>query len=89
MMTIPMLVLLDFSQPFMIETNAFEYDIDVVLMQRNQPIAYFSQASSQRARYKSIYERALMVVVLAMKKWHHYLLGQRFIIGTDQRSLKF
>ncbi|KAL0909469.1 hypothetical protein M5K25_020342 [Dendrobium thyrsiflorum] len=41
------------------------------------------------ARLKSVYERKLIVIVLAIKKWQPYLLGQHFIARTDQRSLKY
>lgn len=58
-------------------------------MQVTRPIAYFSQALSARAQAKSIYERELMVVVLSIKKWQHYLLGNKFTVISDQKALKF
>ncbi|KAF7828587.1 Retrotransposable element Tf2 [Senna tora] len=52
-------------------------------------IAYFSQLLSNRARKCSVYERELMAIVFAVKKWRHYLLGHKFVIRTDQKALKY
>ncbi|KAL0540053.1 hypothetical protein IC582_024281 [Cucumis melo] len=89
MTTIPVLVLPDWSLPFMIETDASGSGLGAVLSQNGHPIAFFSQKLSPRAQSKSIYERELMAVVLSVQKWRHYLLGRRFTIISDQKALKF
>jgi hypothetical protein len=57
-------------------------------MQEKRPIAYFSKALGVRNLAKSAYEKELMVVVLAIQHWRPYLLGRRFVVSTDQKSLK-
>lgn len=86
MTKVSILALPDFSLPFVVETYALGVGLGALLSQRQRPIAFFSQALSAKARLKSIYERELMGVVLAVQKWRHYLLGRHFIVYTDQKS---
>lgn len=62
--------------------------LTVVLLQGGHPIAYYSKLLGPRARSRSIYEKELMAVVLAVQKWKHYLLGRHFVIHSDQQSLR-
>lgn len=69
MTTIPVLALSDFSKVFVIETNACGYGVGAVLLQDNKPVAYFNQVLGQQARTKPIYEKELMAIIFAVKKW--------------------
>lgn len=31
----------------------------------------------------------MLALVLVVQKWHPYVLGQKFIVQTDQKSLKY
>lgn len=85
----PVLALPNFSEPFLIETDASRVRMGAVLMQNGHPIAYISKAFSKRNGLLSAYERELLAVVFAVRKWQYYLTLQQFIIRTDQHSLKY
>uniref|UniRef100_A0A2N9FDV6 Integrase catalytic domain-containing protein n=1 Tax=Fagus sylvatica TaxID=28930 RepID=A0A2N9FDV6_FAGSY len=63
--------------------------LDAVLMQGDCPIAFYSKAISIRALGRSTYEKELMAIVHSVHKWRNYLLGRRFQIRTNHRSLKY
>lgn len=68
MLQAPILVMPNFTCNFVVETDASGYGIGTVLSQEGNPIAYFSKVLGLRARLKSIYEKELMAIVLAVLK---------------------
>ncbi|KAL0539538.1 hypothetical protein IC582_023753 [Cucumis melo] len=89
MMSLPTLALPNFELPFEIETDASGFGVGAVLIQSKRPIAFYSHTLSMRDRARPIYERELMAVVLSVQRWRPYLLGAKFVVKTDQKSLKF
>ena len=59
------------------------------MSQRGRLIVFSSHALTGKAQYKLVYERELMVIVMAIQKWRHYLLRRHFIVKTDQKAPKF
>jgi hypothetical protein len=79
----PVLLLPDFSKPLLIECDASGIRIRIVLTQDQRPIAFFCQVLKGRFLALSTYEKELVALVSAVKKWRSYLLGHPFAIKTD------
>ena len=57
-------------------------------MQQGRPLAYFSKSLGPKADMQSVYEKEAIAILEAIKKWRHYLVGNKLIIKTDHESLK-
>ncbi|KAL6332966.1 hypothetical protein AAG906_019980 [Vitis piasezkii] len=87
--TTPTLAMPNFNEPFTIETDASGDGIGAVLTQQGRPIAYMSRALGVTKRSWSIYAKEMLAIVEAIRTWRPYILGRKFFIRTDQRSLKY
>ena len=89
MTTSPILAMLNFNEPFTVETNAFGEGIGVVLTQQGRPIAFMSRALGVAKRSWSTYTKEMLAILQAVHTWRLYLLSKKFFVQTDQRSLKY
>jgi hypothetical protein len=88
MSTVHVLALPNFNEDFILETDASEIGMGAVLIQGKHPICYYSRKFCPKMLSASTYVRELCAITSAVKKWRTYLLGRKFIIHTDQRSLR-
>lgn len=83
----PVLAVPDFSKEFVLEIDACEYGIGVVLMQAGHPVAYLSISLCPKNQTLSIYEKECLAILMAIEKWRPYLQHRQFTIKTDHKSL--
>ena len=69
----PVLALPNFNEPFVVETDASDCGISVVLHQQGHPIAYMSKALGPRTQGLSTYEKESLAILLAIDQWKAYL----------------
>jgi hypothetical protein len=76
MCSIPFLALPYFTKTFVLECDASEKGIGVILMQDGRPLAFTSKQLSERHLGQSIYEKEMLSILDVMDLWCPYLLGQ-------------
>jgi RNase H-like domain found in reverse transcriptase len=58
----------NFTQPFVLETDASDQGMGAVLMQEKKPVAYMSKALGTKNQALSTYENDLIVLLAAVQK---------------------
>lgn len=67
----PVLALLDFSQPFNVESDASGVGIGVMLMQTKLSIAYFSEKLGGAYMNYCTYDKEFYMIVHVLDHWSH------------------
>ena len=87
--TAPCLKLPDFSKEFEVVTDASGIALGGVLTQEGRPVSFTSRKLKPYESNYATHDLELLAVIHALKVWRHYLLGRKFKLVTDHKSLKW
>jgi ribonuclease HI len=79
----------DMERSFSIYCDASSQGLGCVLMQDGHVVAYASRQLMKHEAHYPTHDLELAVVVHALKIWRHYLIGKRYELYMDHKSLKY
>jgi hypothetical protein len=79
----------DIEKLFSIYCDVPGQGLGCVLMQEGHVIAYASRQLRKHEAHYPTHDLELAVVVHALKIWRHYIIGKRYELYTDHKSLKY
>jgi hypothetical protein len=85
----PVLTQPDIAKPFDIYCDTSGTSLGRVLMQEGRVISYSSWQLRRHEEHYPTHDLELVVVVMALRTWRYYLLGNVVHIYTDHESLKY
>ncbi len=87
----PILAYPDENAPFILDTDASNCHLGAVISQiqdeKERVIAYYSRTLNKAERNYCITRKELLAIVAAVKHFHVYLYGQKFLVRTDHGAL--
>ena len=94
MISPPVLALPTAGKPYVLDTDACDYQVGCVLLQEqddgtNRPVGYWSRSLSKAEKNYSTTEKECLAIVWAALTLRPYLEGQRFTLRTDHDSLRW
>ena len=84
----PILAYCDPNKEAILQTDANIKGLGAYLMQQGKPVYFTSKALTETPKGYVAIELESLVVAWAMEKFHHFLYGTHFILGTDQKLLE-
>src|SRR5258705_449163 len=92
----PVLIIPDYSKPFIIEADASLFATGAVLLQEDSngeehPAGYISHTLNPAERNYQVYDRELLAIMRALREWQNYVQSSstRTIVRTDHANLTY
>uniref|UniRef100_A0A5S6QFV4 RNA-directed DNA polymerase n=1 Tax=Trichuris muris TaxID=70415 RepID=A0A5S6QFV4_TRIMR len=90
----PILLLPDFTQPFILDTDASDVAMGAILSQLGpdgleHPVAFASKSFSKAQRNYCVTRREMLAVVTFVDYFRPYLQNRRFTLRTDHEALRW
>ncbi|KAG8490738.1 hypothetical protein CXB51_013960 [Gossypium anomalum] len=79
----------EFGKEFAVYSDASHIGLGCVLMQDGKVVAYVSRQLKTHEVNSLKHDLELAAIVFALKIWRYYLYGEKCIIYTDHKSLKY
>ena len=84
----PILKVADPYKDYTVCTDASKEGLGGVLSQEGHVVCYESHKLKEHERNYAVHDLELETVVHALKMWHHYLLGKKFLLLIDNTCVK-
>ncbi|KAA3474185.1 DNA/RNA polymerases superfamily protein [Gossypium australe] len=85
----PVLIQPEAGNEFTVYCDASHTGLGCILMQSGKVVAYASRQLRPHEVNYPTHDLELAAIVFALKIWRHYLYGEKSIIFTDHKSLKY
>jgi hypothetical protein len=80
---------LDPNEDFIVCTDACKEGHGAVLTQNGFVICYESRKLKEHERHYATHDLELETIVHGLRKWRHYIMGNRFELRIDHNGLKY
>ena len=77
------------TRHFVIFCDASKMGLGYVLMQHKKVMAYASRQLRTHEKNDPTHDLELVAIVFALRIWRHYVYGDKFIVFSDHKSLKY